>query len=128
MKAVEVLFFDGCPNVDIATSRAKEAIARAGAVAEVHLVRIEGAADAVRRRFLGSPTIRVEGLDVDDASRARTDFGLQCRVYSVDGRLAGAPPVAWIEAALRGEARPSSDATAAGLCCSSSASKDARGR
>lgn len=105
MRHVEVLFFDGCPNVDLATSRVRQAIASAGVQADVQLVRIEGDDDAVRRRFLGSPTVRVDGSDVDGAAEARTDFGLQCRVYSVDGQLEGAPPVAWIEAALRGAPR-----------------------
>lgn len=99
MKIVEVLFFDGCPNIEVAAKHARDAIARAGVDAEVRLVRVEG--DASRLRFLGSPTVRVDGRDVDDTASARTDFGFQCRVYSIDGRLVGAPPVAWIEAALR---------------------------
>jgi hypothetical protein len=106
MIQVEISFFDECPNVALATDRAREAIARAGAAAEVRLVRLDGEADAVSRRFLGSPTVRVDGLDVDEAAVGRTDFGLQCRVYTVEGRLEGAPPVAWIEAALRRDAGP----------------------
>ena len=122
MTSVEVLLFDGCPNADLATSRAREAITRAGVLADLRVVRIDGPADAIRLRFLGSPTIRVDGIDVDGAADTRTDFGMQCRVYSVDGRLAGAPPVAWIEAALRGAARGSSEGNASGGCCSPSAS------
>lgn len=101
MKMVEVLFFGGCPNIEVAAARARDAIDRAGVDAEVHLVRVEGDADASRLRFLGSPTVRVDGRDVDDSAASRTDFGLQCRVYSIDGRLVGVPPVEWIEAALR---------------------------
>ncbi len=102
MKHVEILFFDGCPHVELAASRARQAVANAGASADVTLVRIDGEDDAVRRRFLGSPTVRVDGRDVDGSSDARDDFAMQCRVYSVDGRIERAPPVAWIEAALRG--------------------------
>ena len=102
MKTVEVLYFDGCPNVEVAADQARRAIDGAGTPAEVRLVRIEGDEDAIRRRFLGSPTIRVDGVDVDQTAAARTDYGLQCRVYWVRGSLAGEPPVAWIEAALRG--------------------------
>jgi alkylmercury lyase len=106
MKKVEVLFFDGCPNVEVATSRAREAIANMGGSADLHLVRVEGEDDALQRRFLGSPTIRVDGIDVEHSARARSGFGLQCRVYSVDGQLAGAPPITWIEAALGADASP----------------------
>jgi len=102
MKRVEILFFEGCPNAELAVSRARQAVASAGASADVRLVPIEGEDEAVRRRFLGSPTVRVDGRDVDASSDARDDFGMQCRVYSADGRIEGAPPVAWIEAALRG--------------------------
>jgi len=120
MKTVEVLFFDGCPNVEVATERAREAVANVRASADVQLVRVEEDAEAVRRRFLGSPTIRVEGLDVEASARARTDFGMQCRVYSVDGRLAGSPPVGWIEAALRGDPASHADTATTGAphCCS----------
>ncbi len=95
-----MLYFDGCPNVEVATLRARKAVETSGVLAEVTLVRIDDSADAERRQFLGSPTIRVNGQDVEVSARARSDFGLQCRVYEVDGKLAGSPPVAWIEAAL----------------------------
>lgn len=101
MKTVEVLFFGGCPHIEVAAAHARDAIARTGVDAEVRLVRIEREADASRLRFLGSPTVRVDGRDVDASATDRTDFGFQCRVYSVDGHLAGAPPAVWIEAALR---------------------------
>lgn len=117
MIRVEVLFFDGCPNLELATDRVRQAIERAGAEAELHLVRLEGEADAVARGFLGSPTVRVDGRDVDGSAAARTDFGLQCRVYSVDGRLEGAPPIDWIEAALRGETIEGGGTAPAHDCC-----------
>jgi hypothetical protein len=97
---VEILFFEGCPNVDVAAARARDAIAAARVSADLRLVRIDDEAAATRLRFLGSPTVHVDGLDVERSARQRTDFGLQCRVYSVDGRLEGAAPVEWIRAAL----------------------------
>ena len=101
MKTIEVLYFEGCPNVEVASDCARRAVETTGVLAEVKRVRIENHADAVRRHFLGSPTIRVDGQDVDVWARDRMDFGLHCRVYEIDGKLAGAPPAEWIEAALR---------------------------
>jgi hypothetical protein len=101
-KQVEVLVFDGCPNLEPTVERAREAIAHANVPAELRVVRIESDEDAKRLRFLGSPTVRVDGVDVEPATPGREDFGLQCRVYSVGGRYHGAPPVDWIDAALRG--------------------------
>src|SRR5262245_56090310 len=73
MKTVDVLYFDGCPNVDVAMDHARKAVAAVGNGAEVRLVRVEGDEEAVRQQFLGSPTVRVDGLDVDVAARPRAD-------------------------------------------------------
>lgn len=100
---IEVLVFDGCPSVDIVLDRVRGAIASANVPADVRLVRVQGEADAKRLRFLGSPTVRVDGVDIDRVAEHGDDFGLRCRVYSVGGRLEGAPPIDWITSALRGE-------------------------
>lgn len=116
-----MLFFEDCPNLELATNRARQAIETiesAGGSAELHLVRIEGEQDAFARGFLGSPTIRVDGLDVEPSASGRLDFGVRCRLYHVDGQIEGAPPVAWIEAALRGEDIASTGVRATGDCCS----------
>lgn len=104
MKTVEILFFDACPNLDEAVRRARAAIVSTGVEAEVHLVPVEDDDQAVRRRFFGSPTVRVDGIDVEPGAATRTDYALQCRMYPGEGRLVGAPPIEWIVGALRGEA------------------------
>lgn len=101
---VEVLVFDGCPNVDVALERARAAVASANVPAEVRLVRVQNDDEAMRLRFLGSPTVRVDGVDIDPSAEGRDHFGLQCRLYSVGDRLEGAPPTDWIASALRNEA------------------------
>jgi hypothetical protein len=127
-KSLDLLYFEGCPNIDTAGEHARRALAATGISADLRLVRIDNDADAVRQRFLGSPTIRVNGEDVEPSARGRVDFGLQCRVYNVDARLAGAPPVTWIEAALRGDTintNPEPSTTAG--CCSASSTNKAQG-
>jgi hypothetical protein len=105
-KRVEVLVFDGCPNVDVALGRARAAVSSANVPVDVRVVRVESEEEARRLRFLGSPTVRVDGVDIEPGAKDRDDFGLQCRVYSVGGRLEGAPPAEWIVAVLRGEEPP----------------------
>lgn len=100
LRKVEILYFDGCPHTELARARASEAIASTAVAAELSLVVVGDEDDATRHRFTGSPTIRVDGRDVEQDEGGRT-VGLQCRVYSVEGRLDGAPPVSWIEDALR---------------------------
>lgn len=116
---VEVLVFDGCPNVELALERARAAVAGANVPAEVRLVLVDDDEDAKRLRFPGSPTVRVDGIDIDPAAADREQFGLQCRLYSVGGRLDGAPPIDWIASALRGEAMSGavSHVPAAGCAC-----------
>jgi hypothetical protein len=104
-KQIEVLVFDGCPNLDSTIEHARQAITHANVPADVRVVRVETDADAKRLRFLGSPTVRVDGVDVEPATIGRGDFGLQCRIYSVAGRYQGTPPADWIAAALRGGRR-----------------------
>jgi hypothetical protein len=119
MMKVEILCFEGCPHVTLATSRATQAIKDTRADAELYFVPIETEEQAVACRFLGSPSVRVDGKDVDGSADNRADFGLQCRVYSTGELLEGAPPISWIEAALRGARGPGTSVPTADSCCSS---------
>ena len=101
-RRVEVLVFDGCPNVEIALERARAAMATTHTDAEVRVVVVSSDEDARRLRFLGSPSVHVDGVDVDPSAPTRADFGLHCRLYAIGGRMEGAPPVDWIALALRG--------------------------
>ena len=60
---IEVLYFDGCPNHEALLPRLHEVLARAGVSTEIHLRPITDDATAQRERFLGSPTVRVNGHD-----------------------------------------------------------------
>lgn len=44
-----------------------------------------GNEDAVRLRFLGSPTVRIDDVDIEPAARLRTGFGIMCRTYEQGG-------------------------------------------
>lgn len=100
---VEVLYFDGCPNHEALLPRLREALRRAGAPTDITLVRIEDDEAARRERFLGSPTVRIDGRDIEPQADQRTDFGLKCRLYQTSGGLAGEPEEAWIAQALSGQ-------------------------
>jgi hypothetical protein len=69
--------------------------------AEVVLRRIDTPDAAAAERFLGSPTVRVDGRDVDPGADQRTDYGLKCRLYRSDELgQSPIPPETWIRAAL----------------------------
>lgn len=73
---------------------------RAGVDEEVRLVRVESDDDARTVGFLGSPSLRVNGRDVEAGAEERSDFGLKCRLYQTSGGLSGTPPDELVLAAL----------------------------
>ncbi len=106
---IKILFFEGCPNSDAALERAREAVALEGVAANVRMVEILDTDDAITRRFLGSPTIQVDGEDVELEARVRTDYGFMCRTYrDSNGNVAGAPSVELISTVIKGRLSPKS--------------------
>ena len=87
---VELLYFDGCPSYEKLLPRLRALLAEEGC----------GEALSLTDRFLGSPTVRLDGEDVDPSAAARGDFGLKCRLYPGEGRLEHLPPEEWIRTAL----------------------------
>jgi hypothetical protein len=98
---VEILYFSGCPNHAPAVDCVREVLAQEETPAVMVEVEVKDAATAQRIGFLGSPTIRVDGQDVEPGARAERVFGLSCRTYIDGGRRAGVPPLEWIRAAVR---------------------------
>jgi hypothetical protein len=99
---VELLYFDGCPNHDVLLTRLRELLDRAGVGDEIHLCRVESLEAAETEHFLGSPTLRVDGRDVEPGAAERSDFGLKCRLYRSDVGLTGVPTDKWILDAIGG--------------------------
>jgi hypothetical protein len=97
---IELLYFDGCPNHDALLPHLRRLLAEAGVVDEIALVRIRDPHEAERERFLGSPTVRIDGVDVDPSAAGRDDYGLKCRLYPTAEGLRGTPPDDWIISAL----------------------------
>jgi hypothetical protein len=89
--SVELLWWEGCPSTEDALAMVREEMAAAGLDAEALDVReISTDADAEREEFVGSPTIRVDGHDVQPVPHE--PVGLSCRVYRLaDGRISPLP-------------------------------------
>ncbi len=98
--SVELLYFDGCPNYERLLPRVRSLASEYGLERNVVLRRVESVDEAMDERFLGSPTIRVDGEDIERAAKGRTDYGLKCRVYRTEQGLAGVPPEDWLRTAL----------------------------
>jgi hypothetical protein len=79
---VEVLYFEGCPSHLPTLERIKEVLQEESCDAEVGEVLVPDVDTAQKVKFLGSPTVRVNGVDIEPNARERKDFGLMCRRYS----------------------------------------------
>jgi len=97
---VEVLYFDGCPSHEALLPRLRALMERAEVDVPVQLTHVRSIEDAERERFLGSPTLRIDGRDVDPSAAQRQDYGLRCRLYATDHGLRGEIPAELIRAAL----------------------------
>ncbi|HEX7476245.1 MAG TPA: hypothetical protein VF331_00420 [Polyangiales bacterium] len=107
-RLVEILFFAGCPHTDQARNAVRAALEqlRLAEAVEVREIEVHDAGHARQLRFLGSPSVRVGGRDVEPSADRRNDFGMQCRVYRAGDEAFGAPPAAWVAASLLRHCKP----------------------
>jgi hypothetical protein len=98
---VEILAFQGCPNVG-PTRALVERIARELALDPVlEMIDVPDAEAPRGLRFLGSPSVRVNGVDVEPGADERCDYVFACRVYRTPDGYAGRPSEEWLRDALR---------------------------
>lgn len=97
---VELLYWEGCPSHPQALAQLREAMDELGLDPEAVEVRHVGTdEDADVEAFVGSPTIRVDGVDIQDPGDEPA--ALTCRVYHRrDGRISPLPDPADVRSAL----------------------------
>ena len=101
---VELLWSAGCPHAREARALVDE-VARALRLSpQIAEIAIEGEAAGRRLCFPGSPTIRVDGVDVEPGWEPCSDCTPRCRVYATAAGLSGLPERGWVERALRSAA------------------------
>jgi hypothetical protein len=98
---VELLHIPDCPNYEVAARLLKEILHEHGLLPKIAEVSVTDFAQAEALAFPGSPTIRIDGQDVDPALPEQGYRGLSCRTYIVDGKLQGFPSHAMIDQAIR---------------------------
>ena len=96
---IEILYFDGCPNHEPTLELVRDVVAELGLEDEIRQERIGTPEKARERRFLGSPSVRVNGNDIEPEARGSEDFALGCRMYG----KSGVPPRKLLVKAIRGE-------------------------
>ena len=91
MPEVELFWWEGCPSTDKALATLRDVLAEEGLDGDaVRLREVRSDEEAERERFVGSPTIRIDGVEV--APSEDEPAGLTCRVYRLrDGRISPTP-------------------------------------
>ncbi len=97
---IQLFHFDDCPSYERALGNLNEAMRQQGLADAVEMVRVTSVEDAHAKHFLGSPTIRIDGTDLEASSAHERPFGLGCRLYQEGHRTAGWPSVELIRQSL----------------------------
>lgn len=97
---IEFLYWEGCPSSPEAKELLNEVLEAREIEAPVEMREVRTQEEAESLRFPGSPTIRIDGRDVDPAG-ANGRPALNCRIYYLpDGRVSPIPTREQLEAAL----------------------------
>ena len=77
---IEVLYVPGCPNHQAAMDNLRSALRSESISAPIKEVPVIDETMARQLRFPGSPTVRIDGRDIE--SNPQASYGLACRLYS----------------------------------------------
>jgi hypothetical protein len=102
---VEFLYWEDCPSHDEAYERLAAVLAEEGVTARIRRVQVSTEAEAAALGFPGSPTIRVDGHDIQPEVAEQSPAALTCRLYFLeDGRPSPLPSREMIRRAVRAAA------------------------
>lgn len=85
---IELLYFDSCPSYKQALANIKLALKEKNLRAELILINVESEAIAQKVGFQGSPSIRINGKDLEGLDEG---FSFGCRLYNANGKPSTAP-------------------------------------
>lgn len=97
---IEVLYFKGCPNHQPTVEQVRQALSAERVTQVVEEIEVRDASMAQALGFLGSPSVRVDGLDIEKDARDAQEVGFGCRTYIDADRRSGIPSVELIRKAL----------------------------
>lgn len=103
MKKLEFMYFDGCPSSRQTLENLKKALSELEIHATLKLVNVKSQEQAEELAFYGSPTIRIDGADLEGRTG---DYSYNCRLYEVDGKLTGTLPKEYIREKLNQQNKP----------------------
>ena len=109
---IQVLHIDDCPTMGLVEDMIKKVLDEFDVKdAEIEKIRVGSFAEAEDLKFLGSPTVRINGNDIEPDSHRRTEYEMAPRSYRVKGMMQDLPDIKWLKASVR-KAKAEEDAQA----------------
>lgn len=97
---IQLFYYPECPSHGRALELIQQALAEEGQSAEIEVICVETQEQAQHYRFIGSPTIRIDGREVQPVPHL--PYRLTCRTFlHEDGRLSPLPSLAMLKSAIR---------------------------
>ncbi len=98
---IDFYYDEDCPSHGAALARLRDVMQTVGVEAEIRVTKVQTDAEAEQHQFIGSPTIRINGQDIDPPPQD-TPYMLGCRAYRrADGRITPLPSADLIRDALQ---------------------------
>lgn len=98
---VELLWFEDCPNHKPAEVMLNEVLVENDVDVEIQRIEVPDLETGNRVTFPGSPTIRINGNDVETDWEVCDDCTPRCRLYFTENGFSGLPQRDWIEDAVK---------------------------
>lgn len=100
MLNLRFLYSEECPSHDEALRRLQKVLEEECINAQIEVARVETIEEAKRERYPGSPTILIDGHDIDPIDNPQ--YAPSCRAYRLeDGRISPIPSIEMIRKAVR---------------------------
>lgn len=107
---IQLLWFEDCPNHEPAEKMLAEVLHELGVTEPIERIEVPDVETGRKVGFPGSPTIRINGNDIEPQWESSGDYSLRCRLYMTSEGLRGLPERDWImkavERAQEGSGRP----------------------
>jgi hypothetical protein len=89
---IQVFISPSCSHAEATMAMVKEYLAESGVEAEVEEVVTANFEDAKNVRSLGSPTVRIDGVDIEYGTNEPQEFTSECRYYNTTEGWTPVPP------------------------------------
>lgn len=87
---IRLLYLEGCPNAEPAYQQLKECLDQENVNESIVRTQISDEAEAARFHFLGSPSIQIDGEDIESLRQGDSAF-FGCRIYDAASNQPGVP-------------------------------------